>query len=263
MVDTDIKITRLLSKNAKYCYIYREILKMLSIHGYLSIDEVVYHTELMRKQADNRMFYLVKVGLVKKFASGTIPINFYCLTTKGRQVVVDFNISDFISTFQPHMYNLMWQRHHRHLVKVWSVFSKVFAGRVINWVSDEQLKKESVGKYARVFDSEVLFDSGGGLIKRCGIELEESLKSPGRYEKQVDSLINYLHDMKHNKYRGYDILFYICSTLTIKDRLKYHLRGRYIEAQIYFSMLDELIVEKGESEIESLVGERKKLKELV
>lgn len=260
----EVKIRNiLLGDRSKNAHVYRSILKMLSIHGYISKEEVMYHTGLSKVEVDNRMFYLYKLGLVNKFPSQTIPINFYCLTARGRQVVIDFNISDFISMFQPHMYNLMWQRHHRYLVKVWSVFVNEFVGRVINWVSDEQLKRESVGKYARVFDSEVLFDSGGGMIKRCGIELELSLKAPRRYEKQVDSLISYLHDMKHNKYREYDILFYICSTLTVKDRLRQHLIGRYIDAEIYFSMLDELIVEKGESEIESLAGERKKLKEMV
>src|ERR1051325_5112229 len=100
----------------KHTAIYRGILECLARFGYASTHEIRYGFNLSYKATENRLTYLSRLGLVRKFPSETVPPVFYCLTSDGRQMARDFGISDSISDFVPSQYAWGTQRHHRTIV---------------------------------------------------------------------------------------------------------------------------------------------------
>src|ERR1051325_8721874 len=134
------------------------------------------------------------------------------MSADGRQGVRDFGISDAISNFMPSQYAWGTQRHHRMIIKVYFALRQVLGASFSSWASEDLLRSEEEWRHqkdggnVRVLDGVVYIQmkkflyqqtaAGGveptGEIERetwkCGIEVELSLKSPDRYEKQFRSL---------------------------------------------------------------------------
>jgi len=267
---------------AKHYKIHIEMMKLFSMFGYLSSEELKYHFKGYKYVfLMNRLYNLYKYRIVDKFLSLSIPKYFYYITGLGRDVVEYFQISDFISNFYPAHYSLANSYHHRKMINVYSVFKRVLVDLMKGWTVEEMLKREETGAGAKVFDAEVFvsavvkickkledgseYDSGQRKYRdvRMMIELETSLKTPRRYEK----LANVLTDFHmHRKRLGREAAKYIfiCKGETIKDRIRRHLVNRIIsrEAEIVFIDLDELIEKEGEAIVEDIRGERSKFKEI-
>jgi len=244
---------------------YRALCRLIALFGYASIKEIAYHLELPEKRVHNLLWYLVNEGILHKFPSDTLPQNFYCLSAKGRHLVKIFLVSNYISDWTPSRYNLFYQRHHRTVINVWSVFSKAWGKKLSDWVTEEQLRKEYTGKRARIFDAEFVSkqeiikyidgDWGKETVKeirivRCGLELETELKSARRYEKQITDMIEHIWAAGYRKEPISKVIF-VCGGQAISDRLKRYLHGRYLEgARVYFIDLSELLVSKAEALVE-------------
>lgn len=280
------KAIRLLRETgAKSSVQYREICRLVSLFGYVSTDEIKYHLGINEKTTHNRLWYLTRgSGLLKRFPSDTVPENFYCLTGSGRELVEQFGVSDYISNFVPSRYNLMWQKHHRLLIKVYSALKHTWGGGLTGFIGDEHLRKERFGKASRVFDAEFFLrvyfrpyaideitknEYEFGMIEeqicRCAIELETSLKAPKRYEKQANDFYEYCWSTKHAGSPIFLFLF-VYETETIKDRLKQHLQWRSSvkETNICFVNRSELLERKGEAEVEVLhLQKPKQVKDLI
>jgi len=108
--------------------IYRGVLEVLARFGYCSSQEIMFGFGLNYKKTENRLAYLNSLGLVKKFASKTVPPSFYCLTESGRQAVKTFGVSEYVSNFVPSDYRLIYQDHHRKIVKVYLVLRQMLVG---------------------------------------------------------------------------------------------------------------------------------------
>ncbi len=227
-------------KNAE---VYRGILELAARFGYLSIEEVEYLFGCGRVTSMNRLDYLTnRAKLLQKFDSFTRPSNFYCLTHLGRELVRKLALSDEIIHFVPSDYRLFYQNHHRQLIQCYIAVRKVFGSRFIGWVSESQLKKEYTK--TRVVDGEFYLRgdpekfSSGDIVK-CWVELELSLKSPGRYRKQFSKLAEQVFD-PFDKTQNIDRLYFLAGSLAIKERLKgYSSRHDWGDCSIHFLWANE------------------------
>src|SRR5438105_10477508 len=81
MGSLNVKGTAILSKDGhRHSQVYRGVMELLARFGYASIEEVRYGFHLNLQQAFNRLTYLEKAGLIKRFDSRTRPESFFCLT---------------------------------------------------------------------------------------------------------------------------------------------------------------------------------------
>lgn len=261
--------------------VYRGILELLARFGYVSVREVMYGWDLDLFTASNRLKYLKKAGLIKDFPSTILPSHFYCLTSKGREAIRHFVISEELLDFVPSSFQLIFHKHHFSILKVYLVLQKVFGGRFLGWASERTLRAEEEarqkltgGKEKRILDGELFLDiektrfradGNGDLEKtgepsheqwRCGVEVELSLKSPERYSKQFKDLASRVYNSvdEHQHYRM--ILFFYGTTM-IHDRLAGHLRsGRYNFGECVFGLcqIDDLLEHRETASVERFVG---------
>jgi len=264
--------------------VYRGILELVSRFGYISIREVQYGYDLSLQPAINRLFYLEKAGLIQKFPSYTIPDQFYCLTSFGRQAVQTYRISDEIHNFRPHLYSPIYQHHNRTLIKAYQALRKIFGDNFLSWASEMTLKREAgkmgisdSSKGRRIFDG--LFnlmmkitkyrrESDGKMHQwdhewepwSCGLEVELTLKSPKRYKKQFEDLARGVYSTYPRQQRVPTVLF-LYSTQTIFDRLVKHIgSGRYSFGECYFALaqVDEFLRNLGDAWMYKVFGNRSK-----
>jgi DNA-binding Lrp family transcriptional regulator len=217
----------------------REVLGCLARFGYLSVEEVAYGCRTSRASAQRRLRRLEDAGLIRSFPSQTVPVEFQCLTTQGRQKVVELGLSDELSPFMPCRYQWVEQHHHRTIVKVYLALRHLLGPDFLGWVSERALKgeAEAAGKLSawekRVLDGELylnvnideiekdpsgLLKSTGQVFKeswRCGIEVELSIKSSDRYRKQFMALADIVQEGKS----PLSMIVFFHATPGIRERL--------------------------------------------
>lgn len=253
MSDRIDKSMRLFEKGSagKHVDIYRGIVELCSRFGYVSIREVMYGFDLPIRKAINRLTYLNRRGIVRKFDSFTMPEQFYCLTPVGREAVYRFAIADEVREFQPARdYKLINQRHERLLVKSYVALKQIFGGRFAGWVSEAQLKQEYVGTGARVVDGE-FFVSSNGAREKCGLELELTMKAPARYRAQFDKLAAQVYSPAAKK-QQIAIMLFLYESMAILERLCAHASTLYNEwgrCRLFFSQCEDFFENKAEARV--------------
>jgi hypothetical protein len=266
-----------LESEQKHGGIYRGIMEIIARFGYISIREVMYLFDLPIQKAIDRLAYLYRSELVRKFESGTVPTHFYCLTQQGKLAIEWFHLCDEMRDFQPARdYNLIYQHHDRTLVRCYIALRKIFRNDLLGWVSETQLKKEYTGVGKRVMDGEFYLQvykqqvkkegAGGDYVNvgeavgekwKCGFELELTIKSQERYRKQFKALEDQIQ--KTDGAENIKSLLFFYGSSAISDRLreqvlKYHF-GRCV---FYFVSLDDFFVNLGESKVDRVIQDSKK-----
>ena len=240
-----IKGSMILSKDGhKYSNVYRGILEVLARFGYASIKEVMYGFHLNLTQAVDRLRYLEQSGFIQRFPSHILPVSFFCLTPHGRKAIRNFSISGYIDPFLPDYYQLVYQEHHRAIIKAFLALKMLLRDDFLDWTSESFLKVEGAhSKVKRILDGELFlrvrktylkkaFD--GKLVEalnldpvnvdwKCGIEVELSLKSPTRYIKQFRELSRQIYT-GYSHEQHYPMLIFFYSTQTIRDKLAHQLK---------------------------------------
>ena len=234
----------ILSKDGHtYSDVYRGILEVLALFGYMSIKEVMYGFRLNLTQAVDRLRYLEQSGFIQRFPSRILPVSFYCLTSKGRRAVRNFDISD-INPFHPRYYRLVYQEHHRTTIKAFLALKMLLGDDFLGWVSESYLRAEGAfNKVRRILDGELYlrirktFVQPGQLGElvpalhldpvrqewRCGVEVELSLKSPKRYGKQFKDLARQIYT-EYSHEQHYPMFLFFYNTQTIRDKLAHQLK---------------------------------------
>src|SRR5258708_2110746 len=116
-------------------------MELLARFDYVSIEEVMYAFNLPLMKAVHRLDYLEnRCGLIHRFPSHARPKDFFYLTAGGRQVVRDFQISDYVSEFIPSSYAMMFQAHRRAIIKVYSAMKSIFSDKLLSWKNERQLQ---------------------------------------------------------------------------------------------------------------------------
>jgi len=215
--------------------VYRGILELLSRFGYLSIQEVMYGFQLRTQEAINRLFYLEKSGFIGRFPSLASPDFFFCLTPLGRQAVTTYGICDYVQPFYPSRYTPSNQNHHRALVRIYSAMKRLLGADLCDWRTEARLKQEAGENNGirRILDGEFTvavrkqkYADVDGSLKfveetsekwKCGLELELTLKSAGRYEKQFLMLSRKLYDPFHRE--GLPLILFLAAGGDIYERL--------------------------------------------
>jgi hypothetical protein len=274
----------LLEDGVKHGEIYRGVLELLARFGYVSIRELMYGWGLEVIPAADRLKYLRRTGLITRFPSLTVPTSFYCLTPKGRSAVQQFGISDELSFFTPGRYQLVYQEHHRSIIRVFLALRRVFGSRFLGWASERTLRaeegarQEMSGGQKRVLDGEFFADIekarfkvgvDGGLEPsgeavreqwRCGLEVEISLKSPERYRKQFKELAHRVYDSLSG-HQHYAMVMFFYNTRTLHDRLARHFKsGHYNFGSciFYLAQIEEFLADPEHAVIEKFVGTESK-----
>jgi hypothetical protein len=188
-------------------------------------------------------------------------------------------INEYVVDFVPSDYNLMWQNHHRSLIRVWWVLYETYKDN-LHWVGEKQLQRELVRR--RIFDGEFIIegimkelvdgDWGKEVVsrwvkKRFAVELELELKTPKRYIKQFEQLAEELRRRVFYDKQPIDRFIFVYLTPTIYDRLERHKmeqerRGVKFYSDIGFISYEDIITLRGEAEIKFSSGVRK-VKELL
>jgi DNA-binding Lrp family transcriptional regulator len=258
---------------------YRAIGKCLAIFGYMSQEEIKFMFQIDRHKAHHRIQKLLDRGIIRRFPSLTVPPTFICLTSYGKDLVKKEGINEYVIDFVPSDYNLMWQNHHRSIIRVWWVLYETYKDN-LHWVGEKQLQREVVRR--RMFDGEFILegimkewvdgDWGKEIVsrwvkKRFALEVELELKTPKRYVKQFEQLADELRRRVFYDKQPIDRVIYVYLTPTIYDRLERHKReqeqrGVKFYSDIGFVSYDDIITLRGEAEIKFSSGVRK-VKELL
>lgn len=233
--------------------LYRSILEMVSRFGFVSVEEVTYGFDLPLQKAKDRLKYLVKVGLLKRFESFTNPKTFFSLTSVGAQMVAAHAVSDEIVRFHPWQYNVLNQRHDRMLIRIYSSLEGIFHDNFKEWIGERTLRGNE-DTSSRVLDG--LFQlqihkefqgSNQTELWWCGLELELTLKSAARYRKQFRSLSNMVYDPFEKKQK-IPLMLFLYGTESIGQSLrKYWMeqRDHYGRCLFIFGQVDRFLQEKG------------------
>jgi hypothetical protein len=260
--------------------VYRGILELMGRFGYVSKEEVMYGFELSEQDSRNRLNYLVRQELVRPFPSLAMPQYFYCLTNEGLAALHSYAISDEIHEFNPETYRPYHQKHDRMLIRIFCALKKTLGSDFQGWLSERSIRKgESLKlileahKEKRVLDG--LFqmrvhkkrftqDSHGDLVFQdsavepwwCGLELELSIKSKSRYQKQFKALSECVYD-RINEKQKIPLMLFLCGSSTIQDTLiKYQQEnvenfGRCI---FIFCQADQLLKDREKAVIAEHLG---------
>jgi len=265
--------------------VYQGIMEMLARFDYLSIEEVMYAFELPLMQAVHRLDYLEnRCGLIKRFSSHTRPKDFFYLTAGGRQVVRDFQISDYVSEFVPSSYAIAYQAHRRAIIKSYAALKILFGDKLLNWKNERQLqaleeyrqRQEYGHQHKRILDGECSLmirqdrftrDPDGNLQPlreealwvewRTGVEVELTAKSPRRYEDQFNELRHLVYD-RWDKKQICNLVIFFYSTRTIHDHLVREIQsGRHDFGNCLFYVvpIDAFLKNPAEAAVEVYVGE--------
>ncbi len=276
----------ILSRNSyKNSRVYQGIMELLARFDFLSIEEVMYAFHLPLMQAVHQLDYLEnRCGLIKRFASGSHPKDFFCLTAGGRQVVKDFQISDQVSEFIPSYYAPAFQAHRRTIIKVYAALKTLFDDKMRNWINEGQLQaleeyrqSQTFGhQHKRILDGECALkiyearyfkDPAGNMQPswaesvwsdwRVGIEVELSAKSPRRYEQQFNDLARLIFD-RWDKKQIYKLVIFFYSTRTIHDHLVREIQsGRHTfgNCLFYVIQIDSFLQNPAEASVEVYTAE--------
>lgn len=278
--DIEAKGSLILSEGGhKHSGVYRGVLELVSRFGYVSVREVMYGFKLSLGSALHRLAYLEKIKLVQWFPSLTIPVTFYCLTPQGRQAVRRFNVSDELFHFVPSQYQPLAQDHHRAIVRVYLALQRLLGPRFLGWTTEQRLKAEGgINKEKRILDGELFLNVRKTCYKvredgemaqvgdstferrRCGIEVELSLKSPERYRRQFKELVPQVYD-SWNKVQHYPMLIFFYSTPTVYDSLARHLKNGLHDVGacvFYLAQIDEFLERLGNAPVEKFIGTESK-----
>lgn len=261
---------------------YRKILELMGRFGYVSKEEVMYGFELSEQDARNRLNYLVRLGLIRRFRSQANPQFFYCLKNEGMADLRTYAISDEIHEFNPNTYRPYHQEHDRTLVKIFCALKKMLGVDFQGWLGERSLRQgESLKlileahKERRVLDG--LFQMRvhkkkfspnahgdlefvGSSVESwwCGLELELSLKSKERYRRQFKALAEGVYD-RINERQKIPLMLFLCGSSTLQDTLiKYQQErsenfGRCI---FVFCRVDQLLKEREKAVIIEYMGNR-------
>jgi hypothetical protein len=249
--------------------VYRGIMELMCRFMYVSIEELKYEFDLSHQQAVNRLFYLEKANLIRRFPSYTWHKHFFCLTPLGRRAARMHIVSDEFNSFNPERFSPVYERHQRRLIKAFLALRKILGQDFEGWITETRLREEMrpidswVGR--RVFDGAFLMrmcrEDENRVVRSqlwtCGIELEISLKSPARYIKQFRSLTDTVYERVTQKQK-IPLLLFLYSTQTIFDRLVGHLlksSNEYGRSVFVFGQIDEFLNKLGEASMIRYLGD--------
>jgi len=236
------KIIFLKERGIENGLVYRGILELMGRFGYVSMEEVIYGFDLSEQEARDRLKYLIRQGFIKSFQSFAHPLYFYYLKSSGMTAVRSLGISDEINEFDPKRYKPFYQNHDRTVVRIFCALKKMVGPDFQGWLSERTLRKgESLKfimeayrerrvldglfrigvhkkKYAPDPQGELVFQ--GSVIEPwwCGLELELSIKSKARYQKQFKALSECIYD-RINEKQIIPLMFFLCASTTIQDTL--------------------------------------------
>ena len=274
---------RLIDSNegrVKFWGVYKGILEVMSKFGYFSSDDVMAGFGLRRKEALERIRYLVEEGLIKGFPSLSTPKNFYCLTGTGVNFIRMHRISDEIYEFHPSKYSLVYQHHNRTIAHVYLALKKIFGSTFQGWVGERVLRRTEShrafahsAKQRRVLDGlfqiqiqkEKYTSSSVGQNDSksvtteswwCGLEVELTVKSASRYQRQFKDLTSKVYDSLAKK-QTIPLVLFLCGTEGIMKQLIHH-RGKLADSYgrcfFVFGLVDQFIRELGSSQLSRFLG---------
>lgn len=266
----------------EYVSVYRDLMELMGRFGYVSKEEAMYGFDLSEQDARNRLNYLVRQNLVRRFRSLAEPKFFYCLTKEGLATLRHHAPSDEAHPFDPESYRPFYQSHDRTLTKIYCAMKKLFGSDFLAWLSEKTIRQgESLKlvleahKERRILDG--LFhinvkkekfapDAKGELVLKetvskpwwCGLELEMSLKSKERYRKQFKALAECVYD-RVNEIQRIPLMLFLAGTTTICQALmKYQQEqaASFGRCVFVFGAVDQFLAQRENAILTRFIGNK-------
>ncbi len=178
-----------------------------------------------------RLTKLVEAGYIKIHELIRQKMKIFLLTTKGVQELrdrdLDYGLMSMDGANQAHV------KHTLKLVEIRSVFEKMGP---INWVSERVLRK--LNRERKYFPDAIIEYKG----LKTAVEFENSLKAKKIFLEKLD---NYC------KSSEFDLVIYIVSWMSA---LSWMIDVDVPQDKITYTLYDDLMREKGESELRNLSG---------
>lgn len=228
--------------------LHTKVIKLIAQYGYITVEEAVIITN-DKSKAYQVLKYLHRKGNLHTLSTHLHPTQAYYLPENMRRIIESSGQVNHVEEFFPSSYRPTNFYHHMSLIKVHLTFEKVLGDRLIEYLPETQLKRDS-GRQNKICDGEFIFKNNKGERKRAGVEIELTLKNTEARHKSIKNL--FAHALIN-----LDVIIIFYNHEVIRQLITKTIKERNESGvPVYFIGLNDFLEKGAEAEAQTPDGER-------